>query len=139
MLRPVLLEAGLNVEADIAGDWCALAVAGANGAKHPAGGASNVADGGAVLDEILRELDAVVDQVTVATNTQFNVAIELLRIIGEREGKLGGLIDHRRSFRKAINDGVVTGFLTAWKITALAKLAPAQPISVPHLYQKPWK
>ncbi len=29
---------------------------------------------------------------------------ELIRIIGEREGKLGGLIGQRRSFREAIND-----------------------------------
>src|SRR5271169_4446013 len=112
MLRPVPLEAGLNVEADITGGRCTLVIAVAYGAKHPAGGASDVAHGGAVLDEILRELDAVVDQVAVATDAQFNVAIELVRIIGEREGKLGGLIGQGRSFREAIND---KGGLGEWR------------------------
>ena len=110
MLRPVPLERGLNVEADIAGGRGALAVAGANGAKHSAGGASDVAHGGAVLDEILRELDAVVDQVAVATDAQFNVAIEFIRIIGEREGKFSGLIGQRQSSRKAVNDRGGLGF-----------------------------
>ena len=90
VLRAVLLEAGLNVEADITGSRCALMIAVANGAKHPAGGASDVAHGSAVLDEILGELDAVVDQVTVAADAQFNVAIELIGVIREEKGSLVG-------------------------------------------------
>jgi hypothetical protein len=95
----VLLERGLNVEANIAGGRCPLLVAGANSAKHSAGRASDVAHGRVVLHEILGEFDAVIYQVTVATNAQFNVAIELFRIVGEREGKLGGLVRQRRSSR----------------------------------------
>ena len=63
------------------------------------------------FDEILGELDAVVDQLTVAADAQFNVAIELIRIIGERERKLGGLIG-QRGVRKAVND---KGGLGEWR------------------------
>src|SRR4029078_8780847 len=100
VLRPVLLEGGFNVEADIPGGRSAFSGAVANGAKHAAGRASDVAHGCVVLYAILGELDAVIDQFAVATYTQFNVTIKFIRIVCEREWKLGGLIDQRWSSRR---------------------------------------
>ena len=53
-----------------------------------------------------------VDQVAVATDAQFNVAIELIRIIGEREGKLGGLIGQGGVLARP---SMIRGVLGEWR------------------------
>ena len=92
-LHPVLLEAGLDIETNIAGLRRALLVAGPDGGKHAPGSAAYVAEHGTVLDEILRQLDAVLDQIAIATDAVFDMAVEVVGVVSKREGELGMLID----------------------------------------------
>ncbi len=88
-----VLETGLDVEAHITGIRRVLLIAGTNGGQRTPSGAANVAKHGAVLDKISGQLDAVLDQVAVATDAALDVAIEVVGVVGEREGELGALID----------------------------------------------